>query len=118
MVRKLSDRFHHFDETGESCSTMFMRMGSREDVEVVVGREEAAVMDTTNIQDTKSGETDPLLKPPPQQPKTIVKRFSRPCSWNWKNLLVSVCLWLTYAFCSIAYSIIAPFFPVEVRKFQ
>ena len=31
------------------------------------------------------------------------------------NLVVCVCLWLTYLICSMAYSIIAPFFPKEVR---
>lgn len=36
-------------------------------------------------------------------------------NWNWKNLIATVCLWLTYLFVSAAYSIIGPFFPSEVK---
>ena len=60
-------------------------------------------------------ETDPLLQPrvtSDVETKTSLK--SRVCGWNWKNLLTVVCLWLTYLICSMAYSIIAPFFPDEV----
>ncbi len=67
---------------------------------------------TENIQYRNPRETDPLLKP---EAAVKTSRFSRPSSWNWKNLVVSVCLWVTYLICSIAYSIIAPFFPDEVR---
>ena len=45
------------------------------------------------------------------------KKSNRLCqcsSWNWKNLITTICLWLTYLFVSSAYSIIGPFFPSEV----
>jgi hypothetical protein len=34
---------------------------------------------------------------------------------NWKNLITTIYLWLTYLIVSAAYSIIGPFFPSEVR---
>lgn len=33
---------------------------------------------------------------------------------NWKNLITTIYLWLTYLIVSAAYSIIGPFFPSEV----
>ena len=64
------------------------------------------------IHPQKSRETEPLVSKPVA---SKASRFSRACcSCNWKNVFVAVCLWLTYMFCSIAYSIIAPFFPDEV----
>ena len=35
---------------------------------------------------------------------------------NWKNLITTIYLWLTYLILSAAYSIIGPFFPSEVRS--
>lgn len=35
---------------------------------------------------------------------------------NWKNIVATVCLWIAFALCSAALSMIAPFFPQEVRS--
>ena len=35
-------------------------------------------------------------------------------SLNGKNVALFVCLWVAYFLCSMAYSIIGPFFPQEV----
>lgn len=35
---------------------------------------------------------------------------------NWKNLITTIYLWLTYLIVSAAYSIIGPFFPSEVCR--
>jgi hypothetical protein len=39
-----------------------------------------------------------------------------PRRWHWKDLAVCVSLWLTYFTCSAAYSVIGPFFPLEVGE--
>lgn len=49
------------------------------------------------------------------------KETSKTCQWsglrryNWKNVVVGLCLWLAYTFCNVAYSTINPFFPGIVR---
>ena len=35
---------------------------------------------------------------------------------NWKNIVIMACLWLAVLLCSMAYSIVAPFFPSKVRN--
>lgn len=71
-----------------------------------------------NIQQEGYRETEPLLRQSSVTsdvvhvatgPGTIKKKCR-----NWKNISAAVCLWLTYMICSMAYSVIAPFFPDEV----
>ena len=67
-------------------------------------------------------ESSPLLKvkrgsaardPPPAEVEAAGGgQLSRYC--NWKKLITTICLWLTYLIGSAAYSIIGPFFPSEV----
>ena len=64
-------------------------------------------------------ESSPLLKvkrgtpPPVTELEAGGGQFSRR---NWKNLITTICLWLTYLVVSAAYSIIGPYFPSEVGK--
>ena len=48
--------------------------------------------------------------------KTAVKKswLTRLREVNWKNIVIIACLWLAVLLCSMAYSIIAPFFPNKV----
>lgn len=42
--------------------------------------------------------------------KSLLSRL-KSSKYNWKNITVATCLWLVYTLCSVAYSIINPFFP-------
>ena len=68
-------------------------------------------------------ETSPLLLQfkhkqssgtPPPNPAKLEAGGRRRLGCNWKNLITTLYLWLTYLIVSAAYSIIGPFFPSEV----
>ena len=61
---------------------------------------------TTNHYHNHNGSTE-------KKPKK--SRLSRLREVNWRNAVTVTCLWLAYLLCNMSYSLLGPFFPVEVK---
>lgn len=59
-----------------------------------------------------------VLPPPSASLTGTTKRrrsFRHVCSSNWKDLMATFVLWVSYFLCNAGYSTIGPFFPQEVK---
>ena len=60
-------------------------------------------------------EKRPLLSQPESEGSGEDKKERKFTKDNVKKLFILVALWLAYLFISAAYSVIAPFYPIEVQ---
>ena len=67
------------------------------------------------LQDGEGG-TTPNLKESPDKSTGKKSWKTRLREVNWKNILIMACLWLAVLLSSVAYSMVAPFFPSKVRN--
>ena len=68
-----------------------------------------ASSEAEEIDGSESSERELFVKTKPRHHNIL--RICYSCNSNWP---ATVCLWFTYAFVSVAYSVIDPFFPSEV----
>ena len=67
--------------------------------------------DTACKNNTTSTEEESLISNPTHESVTVSRALLK-C--KWKNITTAVCLWLTYLFINVNYSLIGPLFPSEV----
>ena len=48
--------------------------------------------------------------------QTSVRVEKSCCRYNWKNIVVCLCLWEAYTLANVAFSMISPFFPQVVSS--
>ncbi len=74
------------------------------------------VTETSEISDIASEDDDQklLLEDKEHVDATFAERLKLYLVQNYRNLAAIVCLWIAYLICSMAFSLLSPFFPKEV----